>query len=107
LQTRTAIWVAIIVILLVCLGLVYTAGLVWIVTDLSRDRQAVAPVSPSPTTNPFPTPTAVPTVVQKPATTNTPTPAPSVVQTPVLSNVEGPVLLRSCWLKPSCLSGIC
>nr|NIO68945.1 hypothetical protein [Anaerolineae bacterium] len=93
-QTRTAIWVAIIAILLVCLGLVYTAGLLLIVTDLSRDRQAVVPFTPSPTTNltANPTPTAVPVVVQTPTTTNTPTPAPPVVQTPVLSNVEGPVL---------------
>jgi hypothetical protein len=44
LQTRTAIWVAIIAILIVCLGLVYMAGLLLIVTDLSHDRQAVLPL---------------------------------------------------------------
>ena len=92
-QTRTAIRVAIIAILLVCLALVYTAGLLFIVTDLSRDRQAVLPFTPSPTTNltANPTLTAVPTVVQTPTTTNTPTPVPVIVQTPVLSKVEGPV----------------
>jgi immune inhibitor A len=91
LRTRIAIWVAIIAILLVCLGVVYTAGLLFIVTDLSRDRQAVVSFTPSPTTNPVSAPTAVPAVVQTPTTTNTPTPAPLVVQTPVLSKVEGPV----------------
>ena len=92
-QSRTAIWVAIIAVLLVCLGLVYTAGLLLIVTDLSRDRQAVVPFTPSPTTNltANPTTTAVPVVVQTPTTTNTPTTVPVIVPTPVLSKVEGPV----------------
>lgn len=94
-QTRTVIWIAIIATLLVCLGLAYTAGLLLIVTDLSRDRQAVVPFTLSPTTNltANPTPTAVPSIVQTPATTNTPTPVPPTVQTPVLSptlsEVEG------------------
>jgi immune inhibitor A len=85
LQKRTAIWMAVIAILLVCLGLVYTVGLLWVVTDLSRDRQAEVPSTPSPTTNPTanPTPTSVLAVAQTPATTNTPTPAPVIVQTPV------------------------
>jgi len=93
LQTRTAIWIAIIVTLLVCVGLVYAGGLLWILTDLNRDQQAVVPFTPSPTTNftASPTPTAVPAVVQTPTATNTPTPAPVIVQTPVLSKVEGPV----------------
>ena len=86
-QTRTVIRVAIIAILLVCLGLVYTVGLLWIVTDLSRDRQAVPPIVQTPVH----APTAVPTVVQTPTTTNTPTPAPPIVQTPALSKAEGPV----------------
>jgi immune inhibitor A len=82
LQTRTAIKVAIIAILLICLGLVYTAGLLLIITDLNRDRQAVLPFSPSPTTNPTPTLTAVPTIVQTPIPT--PTPAPVIVRKAVL-----------------------
>lgn len=90
LRTRTAIWVAIIAILLICVGLVYTVGLLFIVADLSRDRQAVVPFTPSPTAKPVPTPTAVPAIVYTPTTTNTPTPAPPIVQTPGLSNVEGP-----------------
>ena len=81
-QTRTAIRVAIIAILLICLGLVYTAGLLLIITDLNRDQQAVLPFTPSPTTNPAPTLTAVPTIVQTPVPT--PTPAPVIVRTPVL-----------------------
>ncbi|HID61581.1 MAG TPA: hypothetical protein EYP49_02370, partial [Anaerolineae bacterium] len=97
--TRTAIWIAIIAILLVCLSLVCTTGLLLIVTDLSRDRQAVAPFTPSPIAKPVPTLTVVPPVVQTPATTNTPTPVPLIVQTPVLSpapsevegKAEGPV----------------
>ena len=96
--TRTAIWIAIIAILLVCLSLVCTTGLLLIVTDLSRDRQAVAPFTPSPIAKPVPTLTVVPPVVQTPATTNTP-PVPLIVQTPVLSpapsevegKAEGPV----------------
>jgi len=101
LQTRTAIWVAIIVILLVCVGLVYTAGLLWIVTDLGRDRQAVVPFTPppvpTPTTvstvvqTPVPTPTSAPPIVRAPVPT--PTSAPVIVQTPVLSKAEGPVPL--------------
>ena len=85
-QTRTAIWVAIIAILLVCLGLVYAAGLLFIVTDLSRDRQAVAPIVQTPVL----TPTAWPPIIQTPATTNTPTPAPPVVQTPTTTNTPTP-----------------
>ncbi|MFB0535521.1 MAG: hypothetical protein ACETWR_11120 [Anaerolineae bacterium] len=81
-QTRTAIRVAIIAILLICLGLVYTAGLLLIITDLNRDRQVVPPFSPSPTTTPAPTLTALPTIVQTPIPT--PTPAPVIVRTPVL-----------------------
>ena len=107
-QTRTGIWIAVIAILLVCVGLVYTAGVLLIVTDLSRDQQAGVSFTPWPTTNLAgnPTPTAVPAIVQTPAATNTltprpiivqtptntPTPTPTIVQTPVLSEVEGPVL---------------
>jgi immune inhibitor A len=79
LQTRTAIWLAVIVILVVCLGLLYTAGLLFVTMDLSRDRQTVLSFTPSP--NPVPTPTTVLAVVQTPAPT--PTPAPVIVQTPV------------------------
>jgi immune inhibitor A len=94
LQTRTVIWIAIIAILLVCVGLVYTAGVLLIATDLSRDQQAVVPLTPWPTTNlaANPRPTAVPAIVQTPTPTNTPMPTPAIVQTPVLSEAEGPVL---------------
>jgi immune inhibitor A len=106
LQTRTVIWIAIIAILLVCVGLVYTAGVLLIATDLSRDQQAGVPFTPWPTTNlaANPTPTGVPAatntptprpiIVQTPTPTNTPIPTPAIVQTPVLSEVEGPVLSK-------------
>jgi immune inhibitor A len=91
LQTRTAIWVAIIAILIVCLGLIYTAGLLFILTDLSRDRQAVLPFTPS--SSPVPTPTAVPAVVQTPVPT--PTPVPISVQTPVPTPRAVPTVVQT------------
>jgi immune inhibitor A len=112
LQTRTAIWIAIIAILIVCVGLVYTAGVLLVVTDLSRDQQAGVPFTPWPATDltANPMPTTVPAIVQTPVATNTPTPrpiivqpstptdtpisTPAIVQTPVLSEAEGPVLSK-------------
>ncbi len=90
-QTRTAIWVAIIAILIVCLGLVYTAGLLFIFTDLSRGRQAVLPFTPSP--SPVPTPTAMPVSVQTPVPT--PTPVPVSVQTPVPTPTPAPPIVQT------------
>jgi len=85
LQKRTVIRLAVIAILLICVGLVYTVGMLWVITDWNRDQQAGVPFTPSPTTHPTanPTPTSVPAVVQTPATTSTPTLAPVVVQTSV------------------------
>jgi hypothetical protein len=83
--------VAIIAILIVCLGLIYTAGLLFILTDLSRDRQAVLPFTPS--SSPVPTPTAVPAVVQTPVPT--PTPVPISVQTPVPTPTAVPTVVQT------------
>jgi len=88
LPKHTVIRIAIIASLLICVGLVYTAGLVFVVTDLSREQQAVAPFTPSLTTNPIPTPTPGPATVQTPVLT--PTPGPTTIPTPVLTLTPEP-----------------
>ncbi len=90
-QKRTVRQIAIIAILLACVGLVYTAGILFIVTDLSRDRQVVFPSTLPPAANPAPTLTAVPPFAQRPTATGTPTPVSLIAQTPVPSTVEGPI----------------
>jgi immune inhibitor A len=97
LQKRTAIWIAIIAILLVCVGLVYTAGLLFFVMDLNRDRQAAPLFTPSPTANftANPTPTAMPAPVQRPTTANTPTPAPVTTQAPAPTPTPAPVIVQT------------